>query len=319
MPDPRRVLCAITDDAPGYPGSIAAWPSTGYLLADCGRDLVVWDPDTAALITRVRHGATAPEGQPLLKIAVDDDTGMVALAHGVHDFALWSLDRMARQRVFAGHGEQVRAVVFADDAMVSGSGDGTVRSWDRARGAGRATLAIGPTYALARHPTADVIAACGAEDTAGRITLLDDREVARTIRVPLAPLPDHAPLADEHRRRLGAAASRRDARITCAAWSPDGRHLVTGGHDFGVTLVDAATGALVRTWHGHAHWVTAVAVTADGARVVSASTDGHVRVWDATSDACLVVHPALPAAALALHLRDDRIVAGCADGWIYEL
>ncbi len=34
------------------------------------------------------------------------------------------------------------------------------------------------------------------------------------------------------------------------------------------------------TWHGHDHWVTALAVSPDGARLASGSYDGTVKIWD---------------------------------------
>jgi WD40 repeat protein len=318
---PRRFRAVADDDAVGYPGAIARWPSAGWLVADCGRDLVVWDPRADALIARLAHDP--PARAPHVQIAVDDDTGTALVAHGARDFALWSLERVARLRVFAGHAEEVRAVVFADDAIVSASGDGTVRRWDRTRGACQRALEVGPTFALARHPAVDVIAACGAQGGHGRITLIDPRfDVAHTIIAPVAPLDRAActPLSAARRRQLGTAADRRDhARIASAAWHPDGRHLITGGDDYLVKMFDAETGTLVRTWAGHGHWITAVAVTADGARIVSGSTDGHVRTWSTDAPTCLAISDELPGTVEAVFLDGDRIHAACSDGSIYAL
>jgi hypothetical protein len=45
----------------------------------------------------------------------------------------------------------------------------------------------------------------------------------------------------------------------------------------------APGGGLLRTLEGHAHWVSAVALTPDGTRAISASADRTLRVWDLAS------------------------------------
>src|SRR5262245_38031366 len=59
------------------------------------------------------------------------------------------------------------------------------------------------------------------------------------------------------------------------------RHHVPG--KFGLKLWDAATGALRHTFKGHTIRVSSVAVSPYGSRVLSGSSDGTVKLCDATT------------------------------------
>ena len=48
---------------------------------------------------------------------------------------------------------------------------------------------------------------------------------------------------------------------------------------------EAGAGCQVRTLAGHSGWVTSVAMSADGKRVVSGSFDKTVKIWDVETGA----------------------------------
>jgi hypothetical protein len=99
---------------------------------------------------------------------------------------------------------------------------------------------------------------------------------------------------------------------------------------------DAATGKLLLTLKGHTADVIAVAYTADGAHIVSASQDGTVRVWNAADGKPIATYTVVtrppeykarnraewppsvsPVFALAAFSRDGRRFAGaCMDGTV---
>jgi serine/threonine protein kinase len=68
--------------------------------------------------------------------------------------------------------------------------------------------------------------------------------------------------------------------IYALAWSPDRRHIASGGHDRLVQIWDATTGTTSFVYHGHAAAVTAIAWSPDGNYIASASLDKTVQVWD---------------------------------------
>ena len=72
-------------------------------------------------------------------------------------------------------------------------------------------------------------------------------------------------------------------KITCAAFSPDGRRLATGAADRTVRLWDPATGRPMLEPMAHDDDVRGVAFSTDGHRLYTGSGDGVTRTWFATT------------------------------------
>src|SRR5207302_1918457 len=68
--------------------------------------------------------------------------------------------------------------------------------------------------------------------------------------------------------------------LTNAAFSPDGRMVVTANDDGTAKLWDVATGQARATLSGHTAGVQSAAFSPDGRLVVTASADGTVKLWD---------------------------------------
>ena len=68
--------------------------------------------------------------------------------------------------------------------------------------------------------------------------------------------------------------------VFAVAFTPDGKHLVTGGSDKAVRLWDLETGKEIHAWTGHESAVRSVAASRDGALVASGSSDTTILVWD---------------------------------------
>ena len=82
--------------------------------------------------------------------------------------------------------------------------------------------------------------------------------------------------------KLGLPVGHTD-NVTSAAFSPDGKTLVTASWDNTARLWDAASGKLLHTLEGHTSIVISAAFSPDGKRVVTASGDYTARLWDASS------------------------------------
>jgi len=72
-------------------------------------------------------------------------------------------------------------------------------------------------------------------------------------------------------------------RIFAAAWSPDGKRIVSGDIEGLVKVWDVSTGQTIRSYRGHTNYVFAVAWSPDGQRIATGSWDMTVQVWKAPS------------------------------------
>jgi WD40 repeat protein/DNA-binding SARP family transcriptional activator len=87
-------------------------------------------------------------------------------------------------------------------------------------------------------------------------------------------------LLDLHTGRSQTLPGRHGASVESAAFTPDGRTLVTAGDDAKVIVRQVAGSDVVETFSGHAGRIAGLAVASDGRTVYSASLDGTVIAWD---------------------------------------
>jgi eukaryotic-like serine/threonine-protein kinase len=105
-----------------------------------------------------------------------------------------------------------------------------------------------------------------------------------------------------------------DDVLLAAAFSPDGKLLLTGGTDEKARLWDAVTGRPLLVLV-HAAAVHAVAFSPDGQRLLTGAEDSTFRLWEATTGAPLggtILHPG-PVRALAFSPDGRTAVVGGAD------
>jgi WD40 repeat protein len=80
-----------------------------------------------------------------------------------------------------------------------------------------------------------------------------------------------------------------EAQVYDAAFSPDGKRIVTASADNTARIWDAATGASIAVLNGHSGSVVSAAFSSQGDRIVTASLDETVRVWDAKARETIAV------------------------------
>ena len=76
--------------------------------------------------------------------------------------------------------------------------------------------------------------------------------------------------------------------VLSAAFSPDGRRIVTASADHSARIWDAATGKQVAALEGHTGIVRSAAFSPDGQRIVTASEDNIARIWDVLRSGTIV-------------------------------
>jgi eukaryotic-like serine/threonine-protein kinase len=105
-----------------------------------------------------------------------------------------------------------------------------------------------------------------------------------------------------------------ESPITCAEFSPDGVHFVSGSWDGTVRLWNLATRSLEKVITGHEGVMWTVAFSPDGRQVASGGADRVVRLWnlDGTLIHTFRGHPGV-IEALAFAPGGDRLASGSGD------
>jgi WD40 repeat protein len=296
----KRLLTHPAHDSTTY---IVAFTPDGKRIASVGSDRIVrfWDPATGQELQALRGlqrwvccAAFSPDGRTF---AAGGD-GVIKLwevATGKELRAL-SLDRA---------NSEVLSLAFSPDGqtLASGSWEGgvtanTVRLWDLQTGKELRRLqeAKGHGFWAVRFtPDGKTLAVQG--ESGLLLDVATGQELRRfASRGGLALSPNGRLLAtggeDNAVRLQDVSTGKEMTRFgqlgderTHFAFTPDGRALTWApgpGNDRAVRLWEVLSGQVRRQFEGHQGPVTAVALSPDGTRLVSASEDTTLLVWDLT-------------------------------------
>jgi WD40 repeat protein len=139
----------------------------------------------------------------------------------------------------------------------------------------RVDLAFGPTAA---SPDGHLLAVGG-----NPLTLIQGMGVVPTILGGTEPLPAPILMLDARTGRQVGELAGHPLEVTGLAFSPDGKRLVSSGHEEQVRIWDVVTRKCVVVCQGHTDRVSHVAFSPDGRRLASTSWDKTVRLWDAAT------------------------------------
>jgi WD40 repeat protein/serine/threonine protein kinase len=234
----------------------------------------------------------------------------------------------APQRILVGHAAGLRTIAFAIDnrRLLSVDRGGDVRLWDTVTGM-ELFQARGQAAGLAPGGSSIAIAT-----VSGQIRLLDTASAAHLLEVGTVDHPVHrlefspdgtdllavGPAGELHLWHLPGGGgveslwSKADPKSgflaigPAAAFSPNGRHIATGGHDRVVRILDASTGQVLQSFVGHAESIHALAFSPDGRLVASAGRDRTIRLWDSATGRSELI--------LSGHTESVRALAFAADG-----
>ena len=246
--------------------SVACLSGDRFVTASADATARVWDAGERA--EPVMH-CGREDGVGVRGVVCSPDGLLAATSTAQGQVRLWNMATCAVERDLPTVRGRVNAVDFspAGDVVAAACGDGSVRLYrvDNATEIERLAVHAGPAFAVAFSPDGQRIATAGAEPQAAE---------GEQGAVRIQPLMQTARLGEGDIVRLP-----HPARAHGAAWSPDGRRLVTACADGLVREWDALVGSLRGAFEGHADDVNWVAWSRDGSRVASASSDGTVRLW----------------------------------------
>lgn len=245
----------------------------------------------------------------------------------------------------SGHEDLLNTVAFTPDGLhvITGSGgpgggraapdivDKTLRVWDAASGRmvhpfkGHRQWVYGVAVAQdGRH-----ILSAGDQV---RLWRLSDAALVRTYKIgasAIAISPDGHVFATDD-RVPGSRFSLREVKtgrlirtfeghtsvIMSVAFSPDGRHLLSGSDDGTARMWDVADSTPIQTFRGHEARIDSVAFSPDGARVLTGGRDGTVRLWDSASGTLLKTFETGSEWSIAVAYSPDgsKVAAGTDEG-----
>jgi WD40 repeat protein len=273
-----------------------AFSPNGRSLLSAGRDITLWDAAGKLLRTFETSSdswlvaAFSPDGQKVI-------SGSSVPGRSDNALQLWDVATGKLLRTFAGHSDGVLGVAFSPDggSVLSGSRDKTLKLWDVVTGSLLRTLHghSDGVSAIAFSPDGHNVISCSERN---RLTLWDVA-TGRQLRTFFQDCSKSVAFTPDARSILAVGpttqtvdvASGRSVRVfglhldaaSAVVLSPEERSVVAVAENAGVLkLLDATTGELLRAFEGRSASVSQAAYSPDGRRVISASADGTLNLWD---------------------------------------
>jgi WD40 repeat protein len=234
----------------------------------------------------------AAAGEPAVRIETgraDYPTRVAFSPSGSHLFAgdrggnVIAIDLAQRRRLlaFAAHPAAVLGLEVSPDGavLVSAGADSTMKFWDAhtlaPRGEFRGLSGTDRAIRFWNPQTGDTLRALRAHASA----VVDVAFNAGGTRLLSVAKDGTVRLWDVAAATSTAVTGAAGASVAC--FTPDGTRIAAGGAEPAIRIIDVATGRAVARLHGHTGRILSLESSPQHDRLVSASFDGTLRLWDA--------------------------------------
>ena len=242
-----------------------------FVLGSYETIIQIWDVDTGTCLRRL-EGHT----RVICCLAIHTYENGHYIVSGSHDktIKIWDAGTGACLRTLRGHTSSVKSLttypLTKGYHIVSGSYDGTIKIWNGVYRFCLRTLEghTGSVDSLATYQKADggVCIVSGSHNKKGKIYIWDAGTYDTYVCLHIL---------QGHNEGVSSITTYQDTEGQV--------RIVSGSWDETIKIWDAETGACLRTFKGHTHWVTSVAMSSDGRYILSGSYDQTIKVWDPTT------------------------------------
>ncbi|KAK5169944.1 hypothetical protein LTR04_005512, partial [Oleoguttula sp. CCFEE 6159] len=243
-----------------------------YVATGCNRSAQIFDVEDGRQVSYLQDGSLPQDGDLYIRSVCFSPDGRY-LATGAEDkiIRVWDIASRTIKHQFAGHEQDIYSLDFASNGrhIASGSGDRTVRLWNIESGQCVLTLAIEDGVTTVAISPDNQLVAAGSLDKSVRVW---DTTTGFLVE------------------RLEGDPGHKDS-VYSVAFAPNGKDLVSGSLDKTIRMWELTPprglagggpkgGKCVKIFEGHKDFVLSVALTPDGAWVMSGSKDRGVQFWD---------------------------------------
>jgi RNA polymerase sigma factor (sigma-70 family) len=223
-------------------------------------------------------------GNGIYAMALSPDGKIAVSVGGNGKTQFWEVPSGKETRAIEGwkQGGGGRVVAYSPDGKLVATvqDHGTLHLWEAASGKHLIELHLGMSFTtcLAFAPDSTVLAAGGASNKYGRTEETHSYSVVGLWKWDGAKLQ---PLWQAKPDRRAPISGPRSEGIHSLAFSPDGKHLATGGMNNSIIRIwDRGSGKEVRQMKASGGQVGALAFTSRGDILASGSDDGMLTLWD---------------------------------------
>ncbi|WP_129627962.1 PQQ-binding-like beta-propeller repeat protein [Candidatus Oscillochloris fontis] len=228
----------------------------GSVIASSSADLSVrlWASSDGSALDILRGHVTTVE-----TVAFSRTGDRLATASADGSAKVWAMNNSRMILSLMGHENGLSGAIFSPDGaqLITSSLDGTLRTWD---------LSLAPAdgaYGAIFSPAGDTLATYGA--TQVQIWNQSDETMLYSIEIPIL--------------------------IATIAYHPQGTEIAVGSIDGTILLITPQSGTINQRLEGHSDQVNRIAYSPDGQRLVSASRDGSLSIWDCTDGSEIINLP----------------------------
>ncbi|MDR3710559.1 MAG: WD40 repeat domain-containing protein [Capsulimonadaceae bacterium] len=268
-------------------------------MADGKRGILLFDSADSS-----KNRLLAAHGETVKCLAFSPDSRLLASGGDDNIVRVWDVDTASEKDVLRGHTGDICSVTFSPDGamLASGGQDGIIRIWDVSAGSVLSTLSGGIRHDLL---TGTVFPA---------IQVVRSLVFSRDASMLASACDDAAVVWNTVTGDQLAVWVQNATSVNSVAFGPDSLQLATGNSSGEVCIATVADHRIVGDWTGNTNPSVSVSFSADGKRVLSASTDGSLSVIGVTGSLIKAVSCGEPYASASYHYVSGRIIGATTTG-----